>query len=165
MEVINDEWSGLFASLIEKINEDGRRELLATAINDVRTMTIASFGEFGDGMMRPWHDELLLSKSYIRTLKKASGRTVATLERTEEEREACEGTKWEGGQGQHLIDSFVIESDANSATLSNISEYASQHQLGEGVPRRPFFPVDEAGNLMPAMEARLVGILDAHFSL
>ena len=165
MTVEKDEWSGLFAELEARINEDGRRSLLESAIEDVRVMTLANFGEFGDGMMRPWHEETLLSESYKRVLRKASVRTVATLERDEDERDACRGTKWEGGTGAHLIDSFTIDCSGDSATLANTSDYASNHQLGKGVPTRPFFPVDEAGNLMPQMESRIFQLADAHFQV
>lgn len=165
MNVVTDEWSGLFSELEARINDDGRQSLLTAAIEDVKVVCLSNFGEVSDGMMRPWHEEALLSESYMATLRRATGRTVATLERSEDEREACEGTRWKGGQGAHLKDSFFTFGGSDSCTLINISEYASNQQDGEGVPARPFFPVDEAGQLMPAMESRIFQIADEHFSV
>jgi phage gpG-like protein len=159
MQVVRDDWSGLFSSLAAKASLAGRAKLLAEIIGDVKTMTLANFGEMADGMMRPWREEQLLSENYKRVIN----RDFATLERSEEERSLCYGTKWEGGQGEHLKDSFIVYSDDSSASLTNFAPYASNHQLGEGVPRRPFFPIDETGELMPQMQKRILGIADSHF--
>ncbi len=165
MNVVTDEWSGLFSELEARINDDGRQSLLTAAIEDVKVVCLSNFGEFSDGMMRPWHEEALLSESYMATLRRATGRTVATLERSEDEREACEGTRWKGGQGAHLKDSFFTFGGSDSCTLINISEYASNQQDGEGVPARPFFPVSSNGQLEEFMEKRIFSILDSHFEI
>ena len=111
--------------------------------------------------MRPWNEELLVNEKYQRIID----RNFATLERTEEEREKCSGTKWQGGTGLHLKESFALSFDATHATVVNTSPYASNHQNGERVPRRPFMPVDEDGNLMPFMWSRIKTILDVHFEV
>ena len=130
-------------------------------ILQVKDSCLSNFGENASGDMRPWFHEELVSEDYSRTIN----RTFATLERTEEEREACEGTRWQGGEGAHLKDSFFTYGGSDSMSLVNICDYASNHQLGEGVPARPFFPVDENENLMPFMEARFETILNVHFSV
>lgn len=161
MTVVTNEWSGLFAEIEARINSDGRRSLLTECIDAVHESALSNFGEFARGDMRPWYAEQLVSKSYARTVK----RDFATLERSEEEREACEGTRWQGGQGAHLKDSFFTFGGGDSMSLVNIANYASDQQLGEGVPRRPFFPVSEDGQLMPFMQSRFFEIADAHFQL
>ena len=103
----------------------------------------------------------LVNEKYQRIID----RNFATLERTEEEREKCSGTKWQGGTGLHLKESFALSFDATHATVVNTSPYASNHQNGERVPRRPFMPVDEDGNLMPFMWSRIKTILDVHFEV
>jgi hypothetical protein len=161
MTVIEDQWTPFFAELEEKVNSAGRTSLLTGCIDAVHESALSNFGEFARGDMRPWYAEQLVSKSYARTVK----RDFATLERSEEEREACEGTRWQGGQGAHLKDSFFTFGGGDSMSLANIADYASDHQNGEGVPRRPFFPVSEDGQLMPFMQSRIFQIADAHFQV
>ena len=161
MNVIKNEWSGLFAALEAKVSAAGRQSLLGEMILQVKDSCLSNFGKNAAGDMRPWFHEELVSEDYSRTIS----RTFATLERTEKEREACEGTRWQGGDGAHLKDSFFTYGGGDSMTLVNICDYASNQQLGEGVPARPFFPVDESENLMPFMEARFATILNVHFSV
>ena len=160
MTVLNDEWTPLFGELENRVSAEGRRRLLFQCIGEIFDSTLSNFnGEMESGDMRPWRNEMLVSKDYARTVE----RDFATLFRTEGERSLCLGTKWEGGTGQHLKDSFVVEFNSEFASLTNVSEYASNHQLGENVPARQFFPVDENQELMPFMVNRLQGILEAHF--
>lgn len=161
MNVVLDQWTPLFEALAQKVSSAGRTQLLDKMIEDVKTSCLSNFGEFANGDMRPWHYELLLSEEYAHLID----RNFASLERTEEERKACKDTEWEGGTGAHLKDSFFTYGDSDSMSLVNICDYASNHQNGEGVPRRPFFPVDENGDLMPFMEARLFQLADAHFQV
>ena len=161
MKVISDQWTPLFDELSEKLNSAGRKSLLDEMISQVKVSCLSNFGENADGDMRPWYHEELVSEDYKRHVR----RNFATLYRSEDERENCMDSKWEGGQGAHLKDSFFSYGSGDSAGLVNISDYASNHQNGDGVPRRPFFPVDENGNLMPFMERRFSLILDAHFQV
>ena len=159
MQVILDQWTPLFESLAQKVANQS--QLLDQMIGEVKTSCLSNFGEMANGDMQPWYDEMLRSEDYAHTVK----RNFATLERSEEERELCEETRWEGGQGAHLKDSFFTYGGGDSVTLVNICEYASNHQNGEGVPRRPFFPVDESGQLMLFMEQRFFQLADAHFQV
>jgi phage gpG-like protein len=110
--------------------------------------------------MRPWHNELLVSDAYKRLI----GRDFATLERTEAERAKTKGTKYEGGTGAHLKDSFVYEIGEDSASMTNTAPYADKHQFGNGVPYRPYYPIVKDGSrLMPFAEARQLEIVDEHF--
>lgn len=162
MNVVLDQWTPLFEALAQKVSSAGRTQLLDKMIGEIYVSTLSNFsGEGGGGDMRPWPDELLVSEDYARHVR----RDFATLYRTEEERKWCVGSKWEGGTGLHLVESFQVNIGNNFASLTNISEYASNHQNGEGVPRRPFFPVDVNGELMPFMESRLFEIADAHFQV
>ena len=162
MNVTRDEWTPLFESLAAKVSSAGRTQLLDKMIGEIYVSTLSNFsGEGGGGDMRPWPDELLQSEDYKRHVH----REFATLYRTEEERQWCAGSKWEGGTGLHLVESFQVNIGDNFASLTNVSDYASNHQNGEGVPRRPFFPVDENGDLMPFMESRLFQLADAHFQV
>ena len=162
MNVILDQWTPLFESLAQKISSAGRVQLLDKMIGEIYVSTLSNFsGEVAGGDMRPWPDELLQSEDYKRHVR----RDFATLYRWKEEREWCAGSKWEGGNGLHLVESFQVNIGENFASLANVSDYASNHQLGEGVPARPFFPVDENGELMPFMEARLFDLADAHFQV
>ena len=162
MEILLDQWTPLFEGLAEKLNSEGRKKILWEIINDVKISAIANFGEMASGPMRPWNQEMLLSKDYIRTI---GGRQFATLERSEEERERCEGTRWQGGQGPHLKDNWAITIDDSAGTLTNLADYASFHQNGEGVPRRPFCPENEDGSLADFMVARIYERLDDHFQI
>jgi len=161
MTITKDEWTPLLKSLKEKISEQGRRRLLAVMISDIRLMTLSNFGEMMDGSMRPWTNEMLVSKDYARQV----GRLFATLVRTEDERARCKGTKWEGGTGEHLKDAFVTEIRADSASFTNTLDYASKHQNGEEVPRRPFFPVESNGELSNLAKQRQIEIVVEHFNL
>ena len=164
MQIIIDEWTPLFQSLKEKVSPSGRRRLLRLMIGDIKTITKSNFGIFSNGPMRPWADELLLSESYKQALRGSSHRTAASLVRTEAERKSLRGTKWEGGTGTHLKDAFVMQVGGDSASLTNTCSYASNHQEGEGVPRRPFFPVDESGELTDFAAQRQEQIVREHFS-
>ena len=162
MQVIVDQWTPLFESLATKVSSAGRTQLLDKMIGEIYVSTLSNFsGEGGSGDMRPWPDELLQSEDYKRHVQ----RDFATLYRTEEERQWCFGSRWEGGTGAHLVESFQVNIGDNFGTLTNVSDYASNHQNGEGVPRRAFFPVDESGQLMPFMESRIFQLADAHFSI
>ena len=162
MVIILDEWSPFFEELESRVSAEGRRKLLSQCIGEVYDSALSNFGgEMAPGDMRPWHNEGLVSNDYVLTI----GRDFATLFRTENERWLCLGTEWEGGTGAHLKDSFVVDFNSEFASLTNISQYASNHQLGEGVPARQFFPVNENGELMPFMVTRLNAVLDSHFAL
>ena len=162
MTVIQDGWTPLFESLAQKVSSAGCTQLLDKMIGEIYVSTLSNFsGEGGSGDMRPWPDELLQSEDYARHVR----RDFATLYRTEEERKWCENSRWEGGTGLHLVESFQVNIGENFASLTNISDYASNHQNGEGVPRRAFFPVDESGQIMPFMESRLLQLADAHFQI
>ena len=161
MQVIVDQWTPLFESLAQKVSSAGRVKLLDKMIGEIYVSTLSNFsGEGGGGDMRPWPSELLQSEDYARHVR----RDFATLYRSDEDRGWCVGSKWEGGTGAHLVESFQVNIGDNFASLTNVSPYASNHQNGEGVPRRAFFPVDELGQLMPFMEQRLFQITDAHFA-
>ena len=162
MNVTLDEWTPLFKELESRVSSAGRTKLLDKMIGEIYVSTLSNFsGEGGSGDMRPWPDELLQSEDYVRHVR----RNFATLYRTDEEREWCFGSRWQGGTGLHLVESFQVNIGDNFASLTNVSEYASNHQNGEGVPRRAFFPVDESGQIMPFMESRLLQLADAHFQI
>lgn len=160
MQITRDDWTPLFKSLKSKVSPQSRRQLLAKMLQDIDILTQSNFGEMANGSMRPWHDELLVSEAYKRII----GRQFATLERTEAERQRAKGTKYEGGKGAHLKDSFVYEVTDDSASMTNTSPYADKHQFGRGVPYRPFYPIVKDGSrLMPFAEERQLEIVDEHF--
>ena len=70
------------------------------------------------------------------------------------------------GSEKQMFESFTVFADAQTGTLKNTAPYASFHQFGIGVPRRPFVPVEEdgIGILTPYAEQQLQQILDDHFS-
>ena len=161
MTVLEDQWTPLFSDLESRVNEEGATRLMFQCVGELYDSALSNFnGEGAPGDMRPWNEETIQSPEYARLVE----RDLATLVRTDEERARCSGTKWQGVGGPHLKDSFEYAFDRNGCVLANTSEYASNHQNGEGVPRRPFFPVDESGNLMPFMEDRLKAIVEGHFT-
>lgn len=159
MQVTSDQWSPLFKSLRDKLSSSGRVTLLSNIMEDVKTLTLANFGEMADGPMRPWYDEGLVSEDYKRTIK----RDFASLRMDESERSLAQGTKWENS-GPHMIDSFVVSVNENAGSITNLRDYADKHQFGLGVPYRPFYPVNRDGTeLMPFMEIRIFQDLQKHF--
>ena len=146
MVIQRDEWSPLLQSLKDKVSAQGRRKLLFQMIGDIYDITVLNFGH-GEGINRPaqWS---ILSQRYAQ--EKKGGDRTPTLELT-----------------GALKSGFVHDISGNTATLTNMVEYADQHQFGaayKNLPARPYYPVDESGlNLTPYAEARQMEIVEGHF--
>lgn len=149
MQIIKDEWTPFFQQLAAKVSEAGRTELLGNIINDVKTVTIANFGD--SGIARP-HEWQILNERYAK--KYHDGDRTPTLVLSGE-----------------LVGSFQTEVTPTFATLTNPTEYADEH-LGSWAPNktkklpdRTYYPVtDDGSTLTPSMEERVEGLLNAHFS-
>ena len=146
MEILIDQWTPFFEELESRVNHDGRRRLLHQLIGDVYDVTVLNFGP--DGLARPEEWESLTQR-YAR--ERHGGDQTPTLILTGE-----------------LKAGFVVELSDSSATLTNTIDYADLHQFGNSyakLPARPFYPIDENGNLTPYMEARLYAIVEEHFQI
>jgi phage gpG-like protein len=146
MTVVEDGWTPLFDSLAEKVSAEGRRRLLFQLIGDVFDVTVLNLGP--EGIARPdqW---AALTEKYAQ--EKHGGDRTPTLILSGE-----------------LKEGFRTEINTEFATLTNIVDYATEHQFGEpyrNLPARPFYPVDENGlTFTPYMTERLHTIIDAHFA-
>jgi phage gpG-like protein len=147
MEIIKDEWSGLFSQLEEKISSAGRRRLLAMLIADMYDLTVKTMGPNGENRPAEWPP---LSPLYA-ALAHAGDRTAT---------EVLSG---------HMRDSFEVEVNDSSATLSNTTSYFSKQQGGDSqkkLPARPMMPITPDGNDLTA-EAKTVILarLDEYFEI
>ena len=144
MNILVDQWSGLFSELENKVNADGRRKLLWQMIGEIQDVTVLNFGETGAGRPEEWPT---LSPRYAEEYHE--GDTTPTL--------ILSGA---------LRGGFVHEVTSESATLTNTVEYADSQQFGESylkLPARPFYPIDEDGELTPYMQERLAGVVESYF--
>jgi len=145
MVIQRDEWSPLLQSLKDKVSSQGRRKLLFQMIGDIYDITILNFGNEGLARPQPWQD---LTERYARE-KKQGDRTPNLI---------LTGA---------LKSGFVHEVSGDSASITNMVEYADQHQFGaayKNLPARPYYPVDESGlNLTPYAEGRQMEIVQEHF--
>ena len=145
MQVTNDQWTPLFYSLKSKISVEARHDLLFRMINDLRFITQSNFGN--EGLARPetWQ---MLSPNYAWEKKKGN-RTPNLILKGE------------------LLRGFRTAVDGNSATLTNVVPYADEHQFGvvyKNLPPRPFYPIEESGELTEFAKARQEQIVREHFS-
>ncbi len=152
MIVVTDEWSGLFDSLEEKVSEGRRRILLSQLAVAIVDVTQQNFGD--TGIDRPWK-WAPLAEEYA--LEVHGGDATPTLILPDDEHEKCHPG------APHMQDNFNVEIGGDFALITNLSEYASEHQEGKGNMYRPFFPVNLDGQLTLGMELRLNQILDSHF--
>ena len=129
-----------------------RRRLMFQIIGDLQDISVLNFGEVGIDRPEPWKE---LSKKYADNWK--YGDATPNLILSEEKHRIRNGGK------KHLIDSFVHTFDENGATLTNTAPYADAHQLGYGISRRAYYPVNESGELTPFAEERLKQIVREHF--
>ncbi len=147
MNVLKDEWSGLFSELESRVSAQGRTRLLFQLIGDVQDVTMLNFGATGLARPEEWSS---LTSSYAREFH--DGNTTPTLILSGE-----------------LLNGFVHEVTSEYATLTNTVTYATDHQFGvayRNLPARPFYPVDESGaSFTSFMEDRLLAIVDSHFSV
>ena len=49
----------------------------------------------------------------------------------------------------------IIRADRRKVSVGSNLYYARFHQLGEGVPKRPFWPFSSSGRIMPSLVPRL----------
>jgi len=144
MQVIRDDFTPFFQSLKEKISADARKELLFKMINDLRYVTQMNFGYAGLARPDTWQ---MLSPNYA--WEKKNGNRVPNL--------ILKGD---------LIKGFRTTFDSNSASLTNVVEYADAHQFGQAysnLPARPFYPINEGGSLTDFAEKRQADIVREHF--
>ena len=153
MIVLQDDWTPLFNSLEEKVSEGRRRILLSQLAGAIVDVTQQNFGDAGIDRPYEWAN---LEEEYA--LEVHGGDQTPTLILPEDEHE-----KRHPGE-PHMRDNFNVELGSDFALITNLSEYASEHQEGKGNMYRPFFPVNLDGELTPAMQLRLLQITDSHFS-
>lgn len=153
MKVLLDQWTPLFRSLKNKVSPFSRRMLLSQIIGDIQDITQQNFGNVGLDRPRAWP---LLNQRYAQEWK--YGDTTPNLMLSPEKHNLRNPNL------PHLIDCFRAMVNENKATLTNLSPYADNHQLGLGIPARPYYPVtDDGQNLTPFSESRLKEIVDKHF--
>ena len=154
MTVLQDDWTPLFASLEEKVLEGRRRILLSQLAGAIVDVAQQNFGD--EGIDRPW-DWAMLAEEYA--LEVHGGDQTPTLILPDDEHE-----KLHPGE-PHMRENFNVELGSDFALITNLAEYASEHQEGKGNMYRPFFPVNLDGQLTPGMQQRLLGIMESHFSV
>lgn len=146
MRVTRNEWTPLFQSLKEKVSPQGRRRLLFQLIGDLQDISMLNFGDHGINRPAVW---AALSEKYAHEKKK--GNMTPTL--------ILKGD---------LLAGFVNQIGADSASLTNIVDYADQHQFGvayKKLPPRPFYPVDDSGELTEFAKLRQEEIVRSHFEV
>ena len=153
MRVITDEWTGLLAELQAKVSLAGRQRLLQNCIESLEQITRSNFGPDGENRPQEWPD---LSENYAAEWH--DGDTTPTLKLDDERHELRNPGE------PHLVDSFENTVAENSAELTNVSSYAGVHQMGYGAKRRPYYPITDAGELLPAAKISLAAILEKHFT-
>jgi len=144
MQVTRDEWTPLFKSLKEKVSAQGRRRLLFQLIGDLQDISMLNFGDKGIDRPAVW---AALTEKYAKEYKKGN-RTPNLISKG------------------NLLAGFVHQVGSDSATLTNITEYADVHQFGaayKNLPARPFYPVDESGELTDLANQRQEEIVRSHF--
>ena len=146
MQVTRDDWTPLFKSLKEKVSSQGRRRLLFQMIGDLQDISMLNFGDTGINRPAVW---IALSEKYANEKKKGN-RTPNLILKGD------------------LLAGFVHTIGTDSASLTNLVQYADEHQFGVGyknLPARPFYPVDESGlELTDFAKARQAEIVLKHFS-
>lgn len=153
MQVLRDDWSLLFRQLKQKISPMERKGMMTDLILDLKEITKGNFGTNGENRTTPWKG---LSARYARRV----GRTVPTLILTPPERIAVGKSL----DKPHLLNQFQHTASSDSASLTNTSDYADNHQFGKTIPARPFYPVSQNGEtLAPVAKIRFGKILDEHF--
>lgn len=143
---MRDEWTPLFKELAERVSIQGRRKLLFQLIVQLHDISVLNFGESGQARPSEWPR---LKEKYA--LEFHDGDQTPTL--------ILSGK---------MVNSFVHTIGTDSATLTNMAEYASEHQLGDvanRLPARPYFPVDKDGQLTPYALEKLNQILEEHFQV
>lgn len=116
-----------------------RRRLLATMARRFRQSTLENFGPVGTDRPSPWER---LSERYTRRKLGIRGRAPATLIKS--------GT---------LMRSIVWVASSEKAIVNANRPYAAVHQFGGGrrrMPRRPYFPVTEQGEVTYYTRTRLL---------
>ena len=152
MQVIQDDWTPLFKDLKSRLSASSRKRLLGDIIGEIEFITKQAFGVNGVNRPKPWGD---LSEKYSKRIM----RNRPTLVMSFAERMMA-GKK----DSPHLINSFFKYSNDSEASLTNISPYADNHQFGETIPARPFYPITEDGmSLTPYAERKLMDIMERHF--
>lgn len=153
MRVIQNEWSHALRGLQNKLGEMGRRVLLSRMIGTFQDITQSNFGDDGQHRPMPWP---MLDEDYAHEWK--YGDTTPTLMMSDEMHSL------RNSDVPHLIDCFEVNLTSRQASITNLSEYADAHQFGYGIPARPYYPIDEAGNPTPYAEAELTKVAMAYFA-
>ena len=143
---MQDQWTPLFSELRERVSLSGRKRLLYQLISEIQNIAQANFGETGVARPIEWPN---LKNKYA--INFHDGDQTPTLILSGE-----------------MINGFVRQIGTDSATLTNVAEYASEQQEGnpsKKLPARPYFPVAANGDLTPYAIERLQEILDLHFGV
>ncbi len=151
MQITKDEWTPLFQSLRDKLSPPSRRLLLSRIIGEIQDITQQNFGPSGIDRPQPWKP---LSQNYASEWK--DGDTTPTLMMSDEKHNLRNPNL------PHLIDCFDAKVNEDKAVLTNRSPYADNHQLGLGIPARPYYPVN-GDELTPYAESKMVEIVNGHF--
>lgn len=144
MQILQDDWTPLFQKLKEKVSPLGRRKLLFQLIGDLQDISMLNFGDTGINRPIVWQ---MLTEKYAKEMKKGNQTPNLILK-------------------GDLLAGFVHTIGESSATLTNIVEYADQHQFGaeyKNLPPRPFYPIDESGELTDFALRRQEEIVHHHF--
>lgn len=147
-----NQWTPALEELKSKIDEHGRKVLLSQLIGRFQQIAIWTFGEDGENRPSVWPT---LKRGYANEYH--GGDDTPTLLLSDEKHSLA-------SSGPHLIDSFQISLSSEQASITNISPYADVHQFGLGaVPARPFYPLDEDGQLTPYAEQELNQVVVSYF--
>lgn len=151
MQITRDDWTPLFQELRSKISPANRRILLSQMIGEILDITQQNFGASGTDRPKPWSP---LSPKYASEWK-YEDRTPTLI--MSDEKHALRNPLL-----PHLIDCFDAKVNENKAELTNRSPYADNHQLGLGIPERPYYPVS-GDEFTPYAESRLKEVVERHF--
>lgn len=147
-----NQWTPALNDLKSKLDEHGRKVLLSQLMGRFQQITIGAFGADGEHRPSIW-PELKLGYAH----EWHGGDSTPTLFLSDEKHSLA-------SNGPHLIDSFQISLSSEQASITNLSPYADTHQYGLGaVPARPFYPVDEDGNLTPFAQEQLNQVVVSYF--
>jgi phage gpG-like protein len=133
----------LSADLQRKLGAATRRKILVAMARRFREITVGTMGPEGTNRAANWGT---LNKLYQKEVMRRAfnNSPVPTLLRS--------GT---------LRRSIGIgEASSDSVTITAASPYASEHQLGEGKPYRPFFPITMGGTLTQYAEHELLKVAE-----
>lgn len=136
-----DTASPMLEAMASGIEGEGRMRLQLAGANRFADIVRNNFGFSGENRPAPWPD---LSPRYANRYH--GGVTIPTL--------ILSGD---------LEKSIEVQSQPEFEEVFTENEYALAHQEGNGagLPARPFFPMDEAGNATPYAESEVMAAIES----